>query len=84
MMHLTLKRLKVPGSLVVRWGQNGASMWRRGGVERRYGMWSSWRVDGGGGGRNGIWTVKNELQIKIKFKGKERKEKSLMLSISWT
>jgi hypothetical protein len=48
MMHLTLKRLKAPGSLEVRWG--GAweiSTWRQG-VRRRCGMWSSWRVDGGG------------------------------------
>jgi hypothetical protein len=28
---------------------------------RRYGMWSSLRVDGEGG--NGIWSVKDELQI---------------------
>jgi hypothetical protein len=37
-------------------------MWRRGGVGRRYGMWSSQRVDGGSG--KGIWTVKNNLKIK--------------------
>jgi hypothetical protein len=32
-------------------------MWRRGGVGRRGGIWSSWRVDEGLG--NGIWDVKN-------------------------
>jgi hypothetical protein len=45
MMHLTLKRLKAPGSLDVRWG----GWWghpRGDGVRRRYGMWNSWRVDG--------------------------------------
>jgi hypothetical protein len=43
MMHLTLKRLEVPGSLEVRWSRVG----------RRYGMWSR-RVDG----EDGIWNVK--------------------------
>jgi hypothetical protein len=36
MMHLTLKRLEAPGCLEIR------------GLGRRYGMWNSWRVDGGG------------------------------------
>jgi hypothetical protein len=32
-----------------------------GDIGRRYGMWSS----GWGGVGNGIWSVKNELQIKL-------------------
>jgi hypothetical protein len=57
MMHLTLKRLEVPGSLEVRWGGCGGihietGMWRR------YGMRNSQRVDGG----NKIWSVKNKLK----------------------
>jgi hypothetical protein len=44
-MHLILERLESPGSLKVRWG--GASMWKQG-VKRRYGMWNSQRVYGGG------------------------------------
>jgi hypothetical protein len=49
MMHLTLKRLEAPRSLEIRWGTGeGIHTWRRGGVGRRYGMWSSCRVDEGG------------------------------------
>jgi hypothetical protein len=33
-------------------------------VGRRCGMWSSWRVDGGGA-ENGIGSVKNELKRKL-------------------
>jgi hypothetical protein len=33
------------------------------GVGRRYGMWNIQRVDGGLG--NEIWSVKNELKIKL-------------------
>jgi hypothetical protein len=53
MMHLTLKRLEIPGSLELMWGG------RWGEVGRRYGMWSSRRVDGGA--ENGIWSVKNKF-----------------------
>jgi hypothetical protein len=41
-------------------------MWRQGSVERRCGMWSSRRVDGGGELGNGLWSVKNKLKIKLK------------------
>jgi hypothetical protein len=41
-------------------------MWRWGGVGRRYGMWSSWRVDGGAG--NGIWSIKINKNKIIKKK----------------
>jgi hypothetical protein len=37
-------------------------MWRWSGVGKRYGIWSSRRVDVGVG--NGIWSVKNKLNIK--------------------
>jgi hypothetical protein len=38
-------------------------------VGRRYGMWSS--LEGGwGGAENGIWSVKNELQIKLNLNKK--------------
>jgi hypothetical protein len=62
MMHLTLKRLEAPGSLEVRWGGGeGASMWRWWGGEE---VWDVEQSKGGwGGARNGIWSVKNELQI---------------------
>jgi hypothetical protein len=64
MMHLTLKRLEAPGSLEVRWGGGvGATTWRWGRVERRCGMWSSWRV---GVGRE--WNMKCKIQIKNKIK----------------
>jgi hypothetical protein len=64
-MRLTLKRLEVPGSLEVRWGGGvGTPTWR----QRRYGMWNSWRVDGGIG--NGIWSVQNKLIYKINKKEK--------------
>ena len=53
MMHLTLKRLEAPGSLEVRWG----------GEE----VWDVEQLEGGRGGvGNVIWSVKNELQNKIK------------------
>jgi hypothetical protein len=59
MMHLTLKRLEVPRSLEVRWyGRLGHSSGDKG-IGRRYGMWSSRRVDGGM--ENGIWSVKIKL-----------------------
>jgi hypothetical protein len=67
MMHLTLKRLEAPGSLEVRWGEGwghpcgdgvgwggGVGCGAVGGGERR--------------GGDGIWSVKNELQIKLNFK----------------
>jgi hypothetical protein len=49
MMHLTLKRQEAPGSLEARW--HGG--WRQG-VGRRYGMWSSMRVDWRGEIKNGV------------------------------
>jgi hypothetical protein len=33
-------------------------------------MWNSWSVDGEGAG-NGIWSAKNELQIKLNLKKKK-------------
>jgi hypothetical protein len=48
----SFKIVEAQGSLEVRWGGGGASTWRRGGVQRRCGMWSSWRMDEGAG--NGI------------------------------
>jgi hypothetical protein len=54
MMHLTLKRLEAPGSLEVRKGAGGASMWRWVGVGRRCGIWNSLRVDGGKGMEYGV------------------------------
>jgi hypothetical protein len=65
MMHLTLKRLEAPGSLEVRWdGVVGASTWRWDGLGRRYGEQS---MGGWGGTGNGIWSAKNDLQIKLKI-----------------
>jgi hypothetical protein len=55
--HLTFKRLEVPGSLEVGWGLKCGHP-RGGGV-------------GWGGVRNEIWTVKNELQIKLNLKRKK-------------
>ncbi len=57
MMHLTLKRLEAPGSLEVRWGEGWEHPHGDRGFEKRYGMWSIRRVDGG----NKIWSVKNKL-----------------------
>jgi hypothetical protein len=62
-MHLTLKRLEAPGSLEVRWGGGwghpcGDGVW---GEE----VWDVEQLeDGRGREGNGIWSVKNELQIK--------------------
>jgi hypothetical protein len=49
-MHLTLKRLKALGSLEFRWGGCGDIYHPCGdrGTCRRYGMWKSRRLDGGG------------------------------------
>jgi hypothetical protein len=60
MMHLTLKRLETPGNLEVTWCVAGACGDK--GVERRCGMWISWRVDEGGR----IWSIKNKLILKIR------------------
>jgi hypothetical protein len=63
MIHLTLKRLEAPGSLEVGGGVGMmSSTWRWGSVGRRCGMWSSGRMDGGGGSGNGIWSVKNKVK----------------------
>jgi hypothetical protein len=55
MMHLTLKRLEAPGSLVVR----RVGGWRHPPGEKRVGkrfeMWNSHEVDGGG---DKIWSIK--------------------------
>jgi hypothetical protein len=56
MMHLTLKRLEAPGSLVggVEGGGIHVEMgW--GGVE----VWDMEQLEGGLGAGNGIWSVKN-------------------------
>jgi hypothetical protein len=47
MMHLTFRRLEAPGSLEVRWGEWWGQPGGDRGVGRRYGIWNSWRVDGG-------------------------------------
>jgi hypothetical protein len=48
MMQLTLKRPEAPGNLKVRW--NDSREWGHPhgdrGVERRDGMWNSWRAEG--------------------------------------
>jgi hypothetical protein len=54
MMHLTLKRLRAPGSLEVRWGRGWGHPRGDREMERRYGMWISRRMEGG----NKIWSVK--------------------------
>jgi hypothetical protein len=58
-MYLTLKRLEVPGNLEVWWGGGMGEGHPSGdwglGVERRYEMWTSWRVYCEG---NKIWTYK--------------------------
>jgi hypothetical protein len=63
MRHVTLKRLEASGSLEVRWGGGGSIH-----VEMGWGGEEVWHVeqsDGGWGGvGNGIWSAKNELQIK--------------------
>jgi hypothetical protein len=58
-----------------------ASTWRQGGVLRRCGLWSSWRVDGRG---NGIWSVKSKLIIKLKEKKKINSNKSVLFLQSKT
>jgi hypothetical protein len=62
MMHLTLKRLEAQGSLEVRWG--GGIHVETGGLGRRCGIWSSWRVNRVIGNR--IWRIKNKSIKKIK------------------
>jgi hypothetical protein len=58
MMHLTLKRLKAPRSLEVRWS------WGWGGIHVEMGwggeeVWDVEQSEGGwGGAENGIWSVK--------------------------
>jgi hypothetical protein len=47
----------------VGWGV-GSSTWRQGVVGRRCEIWNSWRIYGGVGTENGIYSVKNKLQIK--------------------
>jgi hypothetical protein len=66
MTHLTLKRLEAPGSLEVRrggeWGHPQGDGVGGGG---RCEMWSSQSEDGQEEVGNGIWSIKNELQIKL-------------------
>jgi hypothetical protein len=67
MKHLTLKRLEAPGSLEVRWeGGWGIP------VETGWGREEVWDVDQLAGrwrgAENRIWSVKNELQIKLNLK----------------
>jgi hypothetical protein len=47
MMHLTLKRLEAPQSLKARQGWGWEHPREDRGFGKRYGMWNSWRVDGG-------------------------------------
>jgi hypothetical protein len=42
----------------VEWGMKPSTLETRVGVERKHGMWNSWRVDRGWG--NKIWSVKKE------------------------
>ena len=57
MMHLTLKRLEAPGSLVVRWGGGWKHPCKD--REKRYGMWNSQRVDQEW---DKIWTEKEKTK----------------------
>jgi hypothetical protein len=60
-MHLTFKSLEAPGSLEVRWGGRwGHPLGVKGGEGRRYGMWSSPRVDG-------EWVGKWNMDVKNKL-----------------
>jgi hypothetical protein len=67
MMHLTLKRLEAPGVLEVKWDSGwGIHMEIEWGEEE---VWDVEQLEGGwGGGENGIWSVKSELQIKLNEK----------------
>ena len=65
MIHLTLKRLEDPE---VRWGGGWGHPHGDRGVGRRYGMWNSQRVDGGG---DKIWSVKTLKNLKKKEKNHE-------------
>jgi hypothetical protein len=65
MMHLILKRLEAPRSLEVRWDLGWGHPCGDRGVGRSYGIWNSWRVDGGV-----TWSLKNKL-IKLKKKNKQ-------------
>jgi hypothetical protein len=58
MMHLTLKRLEVPGSLEVRWGGGGGIH-----VEMEWGGEKVWNVEQSKGGwrRNKIWGVNKNI-----------------------
>ena len=61
MMHLTLKRLEAPESLEVRWGCGDIHMETGSGGKE---VWDVEQSEGGWGGvGNGMWSVKNELQI---------------------
>jgi hypothetical protein len=51
----------------VGWGL-GASTWRQGRVGKKCEMWSSQSDGRWGGAENGIWSIKNELQIKLNLK----------------
>jgi hypothetical protein len=62
MMHLTLKIMEDTGYLKVRCSGAWGHPW---GVGKRCGIWSSQKVDRETG--NGIWSVKNVLQIKLNF-----------------
>jgi hypothetical protein len=72
MMHLTLKRLEAPGSLVVRWGGSWGHPRGDRWVGRRNGMWNRrcWRLDGG----NKLWSAKNKIINESKTKIKNRKK----------
>jgi hypothetical protein len=49
MIHPTLKRLEAPGSFEVRWDGGWGLGSRDKGLEKRYGIWNSQRVDLRGG-----------------------------------
>ena len=67
MKHLTLKGLEAPGSLEVRWGGRDRGIH----LKKGWGGEEEWDVeqskDGWGGAGSGIWSIKNELQIKLNF-----------------
>jgi hypothetical protein len=67
MMYLTLKRLEASGSLEVRWDRGwGHPRGDRGGLGGGVGCGAvgGWMRGAG----NGIWSVKNELHIKLTLK----------------
>jgi hypothetical protein len=62
MMHLALKRLEAPEILEVRWGGEWGHPLGDRGVGKKYGMWSSWRVDRVGGGQGIKYRMERKRQ----------------------